>query len=348
MEKRDYYEILGVDKTASATDIKKSYRRIAMRNHPDRNPDDSTAEERFKEATEAYEVLSDEQKRAAYDQFGHAGVDPQSSAPNFDFGSFFDNIFDGFGSIFGGGGSTRQRARGSDLGYRLSLTLEQAAQGDKTTLKVPTLVACESCHGSGSESDRPPSPCATCNGHGQVIQQQGFLQIRQTCPACGGRGHVISDPCKKCDGAGRVQDTQTLEVDIPAGVDSGNRIRLSGKGEAGAYGEPAGDLYVEIEVSPHDTFERHHKNLYCRQKVDMVTAALGGEIDVQTLEGKTLRVKVPAETQSGKQLRLPGKGVVSLKDSSRGDLICELFVRTPTGLNKKQKKILEEFRKSTE
>lgn len=350
MAKRDYYEVLGVSKNASQDDIKKAYRRLAMRNHPDRNPGDEQAEARFKEASEAYEVLGDEQKKATYDQFGHAGLEGGGGAGGFSggggaggFGDIFGDIFsDIFGGGMGGGG---RAARGSDLRYDLDLDLETAIAGDTVEIRVPTLEQCEACGGDGAEPGSSVETCDTCKGNGQVRIQQGFLSIQQTCPDCQGAGRKVSTPCRKCQGNGRVQSSKTLSVKVPAGVDNGDRIRLSEEGEAGEMGGPAGDLYVQINVKPHEIFTRDGNNLRADVPVDMITAALGGEIDVPTLNGK-VNLKVPAETQSGKTFRLRGKGVQSVRTSSPGDLLVKVTVETPVNLNNKQKKMLEELRDS--
>lgn len=352
MSKRDYYEILGVAKNASDAELKKAYRRLAMKYHPDRNKDDATAEEKFKEAKEAYEVLSDGQKRAAYDQFGHDGVSGQGGFGGGGFGGggqgFGDIFEDIFGDIFGGGraGPQGPRAqRGADMRYSMELSLEEAVHGKKVEIKVPTLVSCKECDGSGARKGSKPKTCETCDGHGQVRMQQGFFSIQQTCPDCQGQGTVISDPCHQCHGQGRVQEHKTLSVNIPAGVDTGDRIRLAGEGEAGTHGAPSGDLYVQVSVKKHDIFERDGNNLYCEVPVAFVTAALGGEIEVPTLEGR-VKLKIPSETQSGKVFRLRGKGVKSVRGHGTGDLLCTVVVETPVSLSKEQKAMLEAFRDS--
>ncbi|MES1951824.1 chaperone protein DnaJ [Salinisphaera sp. S4-8] len=353
MANRDYYEILGVSKSASKDEIKKAYRRLAMKNHPDRNPDDADAEARFKEASEAYEVLSDDQKRQTYDQFGHAGLGGAAGGGGgfggAGAGGFGDIFGDIFSDIFGGGmGGGRQRAsRGADLRYDLDLDLETAIGGDTVEIRIPTLEQCDACDGSGAEKDSPVDTCPTCQGVGQVRIQQGFLSIQQSCPDCHGSGKKIRNPCRKCGGEGRVQSSKTLSVKVPPGVDNGDRIRLSGEGEAGEMGGPSGDLYVQINVKPHEFFERDGNNLHANVPVDMITAALGGEIDVPTLDGK-VSLRIPAETQSGKTFRLRGKGVQSVRTSAPGDLLCKVSVETPVNLNAKQKKLLEELRESLE
>ncbi|WP_024325981.1 molecular chaperone DnaJ [Thioalkalivibrio sp. AKL19] len=351
MSQRDYYEVLGVSKDASAADIKKAFRRLAMKYHPDRNPGDEEAEAKFKEARAAYDVLSDDQKRAAYDRYGHAGVD--GSAGGFGGGagaSNFSDIFeDIFGDIFGGGGGGRgQRAyRGSDLQYNLDLTLEEAVFGTEVKIRIPTTVSCEACDGSGAEPGTSPETCPTCNGVGQVRIQQGFFSVQQTCPRCEGSGKIVSSPCKSCHGKGRVQEQNTLDVKIPAGVDSGDRIRLAGQGEAGMNGGPPGDLYVQVRVKPHKLFRRDGSDLHCEVPVSFATAALGGELEVPSLDGR-VKLKVPAETQTGKQFRVSGKGVKSVHGGGVGDLICRVVVETPINLTKEQKQLLRQFEESTQ
>lgn len=349
MAKQDYYETLGVSKGASKDEIKKAYRRLAMKNHPDRNPDDPKAEARFKEASEAYEVLSDEQKRGAYDQFGHAGVGGAAGGAGAGPGGFGDIFGDIFSDIFGGGGMGGGRrggpSRGADLRYDLELELETAIAGDTVKIRIPALENCDLCKGKGAEPGSPVDECPTCRGVGQVRIQQGFLSIQQTCPDCHGQGKKVRNPCKKCHGDGRVQTSKTLSVKVPAGVDNGDRIRLSGEGESGELGGPSGDLYVQINVKPHDLFERDGNHLRCNVPVDMVTAALGGSVDVPTLKGK-VALRVPAETQTGRTFRLRGKGVQSVRTNAPGDLLCRVAVETPVNLNGKQKKLLDELRKS--
>lgn len=351
MAKRDYYEILGVQKGAEEAEIKKAYRRIAMKFHPDRNPDDPKAEEKFKEASEAYEVLSDAEKRKAYDQFGHAGVNSQfgGGQGGADFGSFSDIFSDVFGDIFGGAGGRGGRRsgpqRGSDLRFDLEMSLEEAVRGTETRIRVPTLVKCEPCNGTGSKAGSKPISCNTCGGGGQVRMQQGFFSVQQTCPNCRGRGTIISDPCTKCHGHGRVEESKTLSVKIPPGVDTGDRIRLSGEGEAGPNGGPTGDLYVQVVVREHDIFKRDGRNLYCEIPISIIDAALGGDIEVPTLSGK-VKLKVPEETQSGKLFRLRGKGVASVRGGPEGDLLCRVLVETPVNLNKKQRDLLKELQAS--
>ena len=348
MSKRDYYEILGVSRDTDEKEIKKAYRRIAMKNHPDRNPDDPKAIDIFKEATEAYEVLSDKEKRAAYDRFGHEGVG--GGAGGFGggggAGGFSDIFGDVFGDIFGGGGG-RQRGpqRGSDLRYTLEIDLEQAVRGTTAKIRIPTLVSCEPCDGSGAKKGSTPLTCGTCNGVGQVRMQQGFFAVQQTCPTCRGNGKVISDPCSSCGGQGRVEETKTLSVKVPPGVDTGDRIRLSGEGEASPDGGPAGDLYVQMSVKPHPIFQRDGKNLYCEVPISFADAALGGELDVPTLDGR-VKLKIPAETQTGRSFRLRGKGIAPVRGGSTGDLICKVVLETPVSLTKRQKELLQELQAS--
>jgi molecular chaperone DnaJ len=348
MSKRDYYEILGVAKGASEEEIKKAYRRLAMKHHPDRNPDNADAEVKFKEGKEAYEILSDANKRAAYDQFGHAGVDPSAGGGFGGGGADFSDIFgDIFGDVFGGGGRRRgsQQNRGADLSYTLELNLEDAVKGKEVQIKVPTLVACETCDSTGAKPGTTSTECTMCGGIGQVRMQQGFFSVQQTCPRCHGKGKMISDPCTKCRGRGRVEQEKTLSVKIPAGVDTGDRIRLTGEGEAGPSGMPPGDLYVQVAVREHSLFQRDGKHLYCDVPISYVDAALGGEIEVPTLDGR-VKLKVPAETQTGKLFRLRGKGVSPVRGGGPGDMICRVVIETPINLNKKQKDLLREFHES--
>ena len=349
MSKRDYYEVLGVSKNCSEADLKKAYRRSAQKYHPDRNQDDAGAEEKFKECKEAYEVLNDSHKRAAYDQFGHAGVDPSMGGGGFGRGAAgaggFNDIFgDVFGDIFGGGrGGGGQRVyRGSDLRYNLELSLEDAVAGTEVKIRVPTMVACTTCDGSGAKKGSSPTTCTTCGGHGQVRMQQGFFSVQQTCPHCQGNGTIISDPCTACRGKGRVQERKTLSVKVPAGVDNGDRIRLAGEGEAGESGGPPGDLYVQISVKQHPIFQREESNLFCDVPISFVTAALGGELEVPTLNGR-VNLKVPPETQTGKMFRMRGKGVKPVRGGPVGDLVCKVTVETPVKLTRKQKDLLKEF-----
>jgi molecular chaperone DnaJ len=349
MSKRDYYEVLGVSKNASEAELKKAYRRAAQKHHPDRNPDDKQAEENFKECKEAWEVLSDSQKRAAYDQFGHAGVDPSMGAgagPGAGgFGGGFNDIFgDVFGDIFGGGrGGGGQRVyRGSDLRYNLDLSLEDAVAGTEVKIRIPTQVSCPECNGSGAKKGTSPTQCTTCGGRGQVRMQQGFFSVQQTCPHCRGSGSIITDPCHKCHGKGRVSEHKTLSVKVPAGVDTGDRIRLAGEGEAGESGGPPGDLYVQIQVKEHPIFVREDNNLFCEVPISFTTAALGGELEVPTLNGR-VNLKIPAETQTGRMFRMRGKGVKPVRGGPMGDLLCKVKVETPVNLTRKQKDLLREF-----
>ena len=351
MAKRDYYEVLGVSKSASADEIKKAYRRLAMKYHPDRNKDaGEDAEKKFKEAKEAYEVLKDDDKRSTYDRFGHDGLKMGAGGGHGGFSAegFGDIFGDVFGDIFGGGrrgGGGQQVFRGADLGYELQLDLETAVAGDSVTIDVPTQVSCDTCGGSGAKKGTQPVSCSTCGGVGQVRMQQGFFSIQQTCPACKGVGTTIADPCEDCHGRGRVRKTRTLSVKVPAGVDDGDRIRLSGEGEAGRNGGPPGDLYVEIRVKPHKIFEREGANLSCEVPVSFGTATLGGEVELPTLDG-TVSLKVPAGTQSGKTFRLRGKGVTTVRDPRQGDLFAQVSVETPVNLTSEQKELLEKFEAS--
>jgi molecular chaperone DnaJ len=344
MSKRDYYEILGISNTASDADIKKAFRRLAMKYHPDRNPDDEEAEHRFKEAKEAFDVLSSAEKRAAYDQFGHAGVDQSVGGGGFGGSGFGDAFSDIFGDIFGGGGRSRVR-RGADLQYNLELSLEDAVAGTTVKIRVPTLKHCTSCSGSGAKPGSSPESCSTCGGHGQVRMQQGFFSVQQTCPNCRGKGTIISDPCNSCHGAGRVKEHKSLSVEVPPGVDNGDRIRLSGEGEAGEAGAPTGDLFVQIHVKPHPIFERDNADLYCEVPINIVTAALGGELEVPSLGGR-LNLKIPAGTQTHKLFRMRGKGVKPVRGGPVGDLICRIVVETPVKLSGEQKELLEKLGQS--
>jgi molecular chaperone DnaJ len=348
----DYYELLGVARDASDADVKKAYRKLAMKYHPDRNPGDSSAEEKFKEIQKAYAVISDKEKRAAYDQFGHAGVDGMAGGGGPGAGGFggfgdvfediFENIFTGGQQGARGGRSGSRAQRGSDLQIGVQLTLEEAASGKSVEITVPRHVACGTCDGSGGKKGTKPTSCETCNGVGQVRIQQGFFSIQQTCPHCHGEGQVISDPCTNCHGQGRVRDSKTLTVKIPAGVDEGDRVRLGGEGEAGLHGGPTGDLYVQVAVKKHAIFERDGKDLHCEVPIAFTTAALGGSIDVPTLAGR-VALKIPAETQTGKLFRLRGKGVKSVRAHGSGDLLCRVIVETPVKLSKDQKAFLEQF-----
>ena len=360
MAKRDYYDVLGVTKGASSEEIKKAYRQKAKELHPDRNKDNPEAEAQFKEANEAYEVLKDADKKAAYDRFGHAAFEGGMGGgggarggayPGGDFASAFSDVFDDlFGDFMGGrGGGGRQRAtRGSDLRYNLRISLEEAYRGLQKTIKVPTSVTCEVCNGSGSEAGAEPQTCPTCSGMGKVRAQQGFFTVERTCPTCGGLGQIIKNPCKACAGAGRIQKDRSLSVNIPQGVETGTRIRLAGEGEAGLRGGPTGDLYIFIEVADHPIFQRDGSNLFCRVPVSMADAALGGDIEVPTIDGGRSRVKVPEGSQSGKQMRLRGKGMPMLRGGAWGDMFIELAVETPVNLTARQKELLREFDRQSE
>ncbi len=353
MAKRDYYEVLGVSRSATADEMKKAYRRLAMKYHPDRNKDDESAEAKFKEAKEAYEVLTNAEKRSAYDQFGHDGLSMGGGggAGGFGaegFGDIFGDIFgDAFGDIFSGGRRRggRQVFRGADLGYELRLDLEDAVNGDSVTIEVPTQVTCETCDGSGAAAGSEPTTCSQCGGAGQVRMQRGAFSIQQTCPVCKGAGTVIEDPCTDCHGVGRIRKNKTLSVKVPAGVDDGDRIRLSGEGEAGRNGGPPGDLYVEIRVNPHKLFTRDGADLACEVPVSFATAALGGEVELPTLNGN-VSLKVPAGTQSGKIFRLRSKGVTTVRDPRQGDLFAKVSIETPVNLSTEQKDMLSRFEDS--
>jgi molecular chaperone DnaJ len=343
MAKRDYYEVLGVNKDCSEDELKKSYRRLAMKWHPDRNPDNPKAEEHFKEAKEAYEILSDVNKRAAYDQFGHAGVDSQTAAGAGGMGGFGDIFSDIFGEIFGGGRGGRSTVfRGADLRYNLEITLENAAHGMETKIRIPTLAVCETCRGTGARAGSQPTTCPSCRGAGQVRVSQGPFSIAQTCPRCHGTGSIIPNPCTACQGSGRVKLQKTLSVRIPAGVDEGDRVRLSGEGEPGVNGGPPGDLYVQVHIKQHAVFQRDHDDLHCEMPVSITTAALGGEIEIPTLDGSA-RIRVPQETQSGKTFRLKGKGIKGVRSQLPGDLFCHVVVETPVQLTERQRQLLREF-----
>ena len=341
MSKRDYYEILGVSRNASDEEIKKAYRKLAMKHHPDRNPDSKGSEEKFKEAKLAYEILSDSDKRTAYDQFGHAGIDQQAGMGGG--GGFSDAFSDIFGDIFGGGANRRDRVyRGADLRYNLEIDLEEGARGTETKIRIPTLEECDTCHGSGAKPGTTPTTCTTCSGHGQVRIQQGFFSVQQTCPRCGGSGKMVTDPCLSCHGEGRVKKHKTLSVKIPAGVDSGDRIRLAGEGEAGVNGGPPGDLYVVIHIKEHPVFKREGDNLHCEMPISFATAALGGEVEIPTLDGHA-KIKIPVETQSGKVFRLRGKGIKGVRSHAPGDLMCHMLAATPVNLSERQRELLREF-----
>ena len=346
MAKRDYYEVLGVNRDADDEAIKKAYRKLAMKWHPDRNPDNPKAEEHFKEAKEAYEVLGDQQRRAAYDRFGHAGVDPSVAAGagfgGAGFGGFAEAFGDIFSDIFGAGRTRSSVYRGADLRYNLEISLEQAAHGTETKIRIPTFAVCTTCDGTGAKVGTKPQTCPTCAGQGQVRMQQGFFSIQQTCPRCHGGGRIIADPCNACSGAGRVKTNKTLAVKIPAGVDEGDRIRLASEGEPGANGGPPGDLYVQLHVKPHPIFHRNHDDLHCEMPISFATAALGGEIEIPTLDGSA-KIRVPPETQSGKTFRLRGKGIKGVRSQTHGDLHCHVVLETPISLTERQKELLREF-----
>ncbi|AEW44291.1 Hsp70 co-chaperone [Serratia symbiotica str. 'Cinara cedri'] len=341
MAKKDYYEILGVSKTADEREIKKAYKRLAMKYHPDRNQEKG-ADILFKQSKEAYEVLTDSRKRAAYDQYGHAAFEQGRMG---DSGADFSDIFgEVFGDIFGG--SRRQRAtRGADLCYNMELSLEDTVRGVTKEIRIPVLEECDVCHGSGANLGSSPITCPTCHGQGQVQMRQGFFSVQQACPRCHGRGQIINDPCNKCQGNGRVKKSKTLSVKIPAGVDTGDRIRLVGEGEAGEHGAPVGDLYVQVQVKSHPIFEREGNNLYCEIPIHFTMAALGGEIEVPTLDGR-VKLKIPAETQTAKLFRMRGKGIKSVRGSGQGDLLCRVVVETPVNLNDRQKQLLQELEAS--
>jgi molecular chaperone DnaJ len=346
MAKRDYYEVLGVNRDASEDDIKKAYRRLAMKHHPDRNPDNPKSEEHFKEAKEAYEVLSDPKKRPAYDNYGHAGVDPSVGAAGAS--NFADAFGDIFGDIFGGNRQGRSNVfRGADLRYNLEITLEQAAHGFETKIRIPTMSECGVCKGTGAKPGTQPVTCTTCSGQGQVRMTQGFFSIQQTCPRCHGTGKMIPTPCTACSGSGRVKQQKTLAVKIPTGVDEGDRVRLTGEGEPGVNGGPSGDLYVQVHIKAHSVFQRDHDDLHCEMPVSFATAALGGDVDVPTLDGSA-RIKVPAETQSGKTFRLRGKGIKGVRSHTPGDLFCHVLIETPVNLTERQKELLREFETVTQ
>ncbi|MDP2125560.1 MAG: molecular chaperone DnaJ [Parvibaculum sp.] len=359
MSKRDFYDVLGVGRDASADELKKAYRNLAKKYHPDQNQGDKEAEQRFKELNEAYDALKDEQSRAAYDQFGHAAFDGGMGGAGFGGargggfagGASMSDIFDDlFGEFMGGRRGQRNdggRARGHDLRYNMEIDLEEAFEGKKAQVRVPGSVACETCKGSGAAPGSSPVTCATCQGHGKVRASQGFFTIERTCPTCHGRGQTIDKPCTACHGQGRVEKERTLSVNIPAGVEDGTRIRLAGEGEAGMRGGPAGDLYIFLSVRPHRLFERDGADLFCRVPISMATAALGGEIEVPTLGGKRVKVKVPEGAQTGRQFRLKGKGMPVVNSRETGDLYIQITVETPVNLTKKQKELLREFETSS-
>lgn len=352
MSQRDYYETLNVSRNADEGEIKKAYRKLAMKYHPDRNSGDSAAEEKFKEVQQAYAILSDAKKRAAYDQFGHAGVDPSMGGANGfgGFGGFGDVFEDIFENIFSGGrgaGRQSQGQRGSDLQFNVQLTLEEAASGKDVEITVPRHGSCATCSGSGAKAGTTPKKCETCNGIGQVRIQQGFFSIQQACPTCHGEGHVITDPCSACHGNGRIRESKKLTVKIPAGVDNGDRVRLSGEGEAGMHGGGSGDLYVQVNVKKHAIFERSENDLHCEVPISFIVASLGGSIEVPTLEGR-VTLKIPPETQTGKVFRLRAKGMKSVRGHGQGDLLCQVVVETPVNLSREQKDLLTQLQDSFE
>jgi molecular chaperone DnaJ len=352
MAKQDFYEILGVSRSASADELKRAYRKLAMQYHPDRNPGDKSAEQKFKDINEAYDVLKDEQKRAAYDRYGHAAFEQGGRGPgDFAFTGGFADIFDEmFGEFMGGGrrGSQTGPTRGNDLRYNLEITLEESFRGKQTTIRVPTLVACDSCKGSGAEAGTTPITCPACRGRGRIRAQQGFFTIERPCPTCQGMGRVIEKPCKTCGGQGRVRREKTLSVNIPSGVEDGTRIRLAGEGEVGLRGGSPGDLYIFVSVAPHAIFQRDGAHIHCRVPLPITTAALGGTIEVPTVDGTRARVIVPAGTQTGHQFRLKGKGMTVLRSPARGDMFIEAVVETPVNLTRRQQELLREFEKAGE
>jgi len=352
MTQEDFYELLGVGRDVDDATLKKAYRKLAMQYHPDRNPGDAEAEAKFKEVSEAYDILSDAEKRRVYDQYGHAAFQNGAGGGpgagfDFNFSSSFADVFDDlFGDFMGGGGSRQRRSgarRGADLRYNMEITLDDAYHGKKAEIEVPTTSVCEACDGSGAEPGSSPVTCSTCDGHGKVRQQSGFFTIERTCPTCGGVGRVIESPCKVCGGAGRVEREKTLSVNVPPGVEDGTRIRLSGEGEAGVRGGPAGDLYIFLSMASHPVFRRDGEHLFCRVPIPMATAALGGGIDVPGLDGSRMSVSIPEGTQSGRQFRLRGKGMPRLRGQGSGDLYVETVVETPVNLSRKQKELLREF-----
>ncbi len=343
--REDFYALLSVNRDASGDEIKRAYRKLAMRYHPDRNPGDSEAERKFKEVSEAYEVLSDSEKRQAYDRFGHAAFEGGGPGGGSEFGTTFADVFDDLFGEFMGGGRRRSSGatRGADMRYNLEVSLNEAFHGTKEQVRVPTSVSCEDCQGSGAEGGSKPSACGTCQGYGKVRAQQGFFTIERTCPTCHGAGQVIQNPCSSCAGAGRIQRDKTLMVNIPPGVEEGTRIRLAGEGEAGLRGGPAGDLYIFVSVTPHGIFRREGADLYCRVPISMVSASLGGNIQVPTIDGGRVSVSVPAGSQTGRQFRLRLKGMPHLNGAGTGDMYIQTVVETPVNLTKRQKELLREF-----
>jgi len=351
VSKRDYYEVLGVSRTCTEAELKAAFRKLAMQHHPDRNPGDAECEHKFKELNEAYDVLKDGDKRAAYDRFGHAAFEQGGMGGGHgfsaDFGSAFADIFEGIFGMPGGGrgGRSSGRERGSDLRYNMEITLEDAFEGKTAQVRIPTSVTCEACSGSGAKAGTKPTACSTCGGMGKIRHAQGFFTLERTCPACQGRGQVIEDPCKACGGAGRVTRERTLSVNIPAGVEDGTRIRLAGEGEAGLRGGPPGDLYIFLSLAPHEFFQRDGADLHCRVPISMVTAALGGDFEVPAIDGSKAKVKVPGGTQTGRRFRLSGKGMPVLRSKQTGDMYVQVSVETPQNLNKRQRELLVEFAK---
>lgn len=349
MSKADYYEILGVSRDVGEKELKSAFRKAAMKHHPDRNPDDAAAEAKFKELGEAYEVLKDPQKRAAYDQFGHAAFEGGGGGAGpfgggFAGGSMSDIFEDIFGDMMGGRArSSGGRQRGADLRYNMEISLEEAFEGKAAEIEIPASVTCDTCSGSGAKPGSSPATCSTCGGHGQVRATQGFFSIQRTCPTCQGRGEVISDPCTDCSGSGRTTETKALSVNVPAGIEDGTRIRLAGEGEAGTRGGPTGDLYIFLSIKPHQFFQRDGADIYCRVPISMTTAALGGQFEVGTVDGSKTRVKVPEGTQNGKQFRLRGKGMPVMRTNQYGDMYIQVAVETPQKLTKRQRELLEEF-----
>jgi molecular chaperone DnaJ len=348
MSKRDYYEVLGVTRTCTEVELKAAFRKLAMQHHPDRNPGNKDCEHRFKEINEAYDVLKDGDKRAAYDRFGHAAFEHGGMGGHgfgADFGSTFADIFEGIFGMATARGRGSGRERGSDLRYNMEISLDEAFTGKTAQIRIPTSVTCEACSGSGAKAGTKPKPCATCGGAGKIRHAQGFFTLERTCPTCHGRGQVIDDPCKVCGGGGRVTRERTLSVNIPTGVEDGTRIRLAGEGEAGVRGGPAGDLYIFLEVAPHEFFQRDGADLHCRVPISMASAALGGEFEVPAIDGSKVRVKVPAGTQTGCRFRLAGKGMPVLRAKQTGDMYVQVAVETPQNLTKRQRELLAEFEK---